>query len=703
MGCSDDTKRKPFFVSGTIEGKISEKIMKEKLDQNSSSNKFNNTKIDDDEDEENSKNKEKKEDENKEEEKKEDKNKVEEIKEEEENKEKEKKEVIFKSSDKHYTIDPNLESSQAIEPENKDSPPGVVEQESSELNKDKKSNNFDKKSNQNLQNEEIDETPVYNFIDKEKIEEVNKDDIEVKKNNDDNNNNYNNYNKFEENKEYYLICPDCDKNIIKIESIIYDSDKKDFIITYKCFCDKNCQKLLYQIISDDPSYCDDHRNKLNFLCEKCNKLLCEECLEEHKEHKIKDIINEEVISEELIEKINENKDEFKGYNIIQKIIAFYKSDKNNEIINNHNKRPKFIAKPDTGKSFVIKESQENLNIEQPQNFNNNNISINNMNAITNNENNINNSNEGEEERNIEEKNLSLIKYKNIKTINAHESRISALIELNNGFIASGSYDGTVKIWDISKEEEEPLIMKKIALGAVFCFLEFEPGKLLGGTSQNTIDLWDLNDKSYDSFIFNFYRHYLWVNSLVKLDENHFASASNDTRIIIWDYKNRKLENVLGGHSDCIMAMIKLKNGYLCTAGHEENIIIWDWKNLRSLFSFRPHGNFVKCLLELNNGYLLTGSEDNTIGIWEKNDLEQYNNIVYLQEHKLPVRALCQINEKYFASGSFDKTIKIWDFEKKECVQTLEGHQDNIICIIKIKNNMLISCSNDRTIKIWDAN
>ena len=43
---------------------------------------------------------------------------------------------------------------------------------------------------------------------------------------------------------------------------------------------------------------------------------------------------------------------------------------------------------------MIKESQENLNIEQPQNFNNNNISINNMNAITNNENNINNNNEG---------------------------------------------------------------------------------------------------------------------------------------------------------------------------------------------------------------------------------------------------------------------------------------------------------------------
>ena len=55
------------------------------------------------------------------------------------------KEVIFKSSDKNYTINPNPESSRLSEPENKESPPVVLEQESSELNKDKKSDNIEKK------------------------------------------------------------------------------------------------------------------------------------------------------------------------------------------------------------------------------------------------------------------------------------------------------------------------------------------------------------------------------------------------------------------------------------------------------------------------------------------------------------------------------------------------------------------------------
>ena len=483
---------------------------------------------------------------------------------------------------------------------------------------------------------------------------------------------------------------------------MYNPVQKDFFITSKCFCNENCENFLYQIISENPSYCEEHRNGLNFLCERCNILLCEECLVEHKEHKIKNIINEEVISEEIIAKINEKKDEFKGNKIIEKIINFYKSDKNNEIINNHNSKiSESLANPQTDKKSVIQENSD-TNIVKPESININNNFINNTNISANNINN-NSNNNNEEEENNEEIDLSLIEYQNIKTLNAHKDRISALIKLNNGYIASGSYDGAVKIWDILKDDKDSLVMIKDSITAVFCFLEFEPGKLLGGTNlDGCILLWDLNDKNSRDYIFTFDKHDCWVNALVKLDEKHFASSSNDKKIIIWDYENKKLENILEGHTDCIMAMIKLKNGNLCTSSTDENIMIWDWKNLRCLFRFRPHKKYVKCLLELNNEYLLTGSEDNTIGIWEKSDFEQYKNISYLKGHRYPIRALCQINKKYFASGSFDNRIKIWDFEKKECVQTLEGHQSNVICVIKYKSDMLISCSSDKTIKIWKA-
>ena len=141
-------------------------------------------------------------------------------------------------------------------------------------------------------------------------------------------------------------------------------------------------------------------------------------------------------------------------------------------------------------------------------------------------------------------------------------------------------------------------MNKNAIGSVFCLLEFEPGKLLGGTSTNMVNLWDLDDEKNEEYIHNFYKHHLWVNALVKCDETHFASASNDSTIIIWNYKDKNFENILMGHTDCIMAMIILKNGYLCTASADEDIRIWDWKQLICLNSFKPHKKYVKCLLEL---------------------------------------------------------------------------------------------------------
>ena len=517
--------------------------------------------------------------------------------------------------------------------------------------------------------------------------------INIKPDNDNDNNNIitnTNYDKFDLSKEYYLICPECDKNILNIESIIYQPDKKDFIVNYKCFCDEKTPKFFYQIISDHPSYCEKHRNELKFLYEKSNILLCKECLEEHKEYTIKNIINKEVIPEEIMTKINEQKDEFKGFNIINKIYEFYRTDKNNEIIKKHNKFNRFQEKEETNDVFIIQSSQENDNIvgsgnDEPRRENTTYV--------------VNNSFVKVEEIKNQEINLSLIEFNNSKTLKGHKERVSALTKLSNGLIASGSYDGTVKIWDITKEEKDALIMNKNAIGSVFCLLEFEPGFLLGGTSQNMVNLWDLNDKG-EEYIHNFYQHYLWVNALVKCDESHFASASNDSKIIIWDYTNRIYKRTLEGHNDCIMAMIMLKSGHLCTASADEDIRIWDWRQAICVSYFRPHKKYVKCLLELNNETLITGSEDNTIGIWKK-DSDGYKNVQFLEGHELPVRTLCNINNNYFASGSFDNVIKIWDLKNFKCVHDLKGHQSNVICVIKYKEDMLISCSNDKTIRIWE--
>ena len=79
-------------------------------------------------------------------------------------------------------------------------------------------------------------------------------------------------------------------------------------------------------------------------------------------------------------------------------------------------------------------------------------------------------------------------------------------------------------------------------------------------------------------LFTFEGHELWINCLVKCDDQYFASCSNDTEIRIWDYRSRSCANVLKDHNDCILSMIKLKDGRLCSGSADLTIKIWNWES-----------------------------------------------------------------------------------------------------------------------------
>ena len=353
-------------------------------------------------------------------------------------------------------------------------------------------------------------------------------------------------------------------------------------------------------------------------------------------------------------------------------------------------------------------NNENINDKRNEIFNSNikekdidkikkveiNINVNNS-EVNQNKNNLFSKNDIKPYINEQNPQKILNQYKNIKTLKGHKNIIDTIIKLSSGYIATGSYDKTIRIWDITKNEEEALIDIKKSNGNIFCLLEIKPNLLYAGNSENKIDIYDLNEKKDDPDS-SLIGHSLWVTSLVKCDEKYFASSSNDARIIIWDSDtNIKIRELLG-HTDCILTMILLKNGYLCTGSADKNIRIWNWENGNCLFFFQAHDNWVKCLLQFNDEIFLSGSDDKTIKIWDMN----LNILGVLKGHKHSVRTFCKIGENYFASGSFDKTIKIWDFKEKKCIQTLVGHESNVICILN-DDGKLISCSRDNSIKIWE--
>lgn len=522
------------------------------------------------------------------------------------------------------------------------------------------------------------------------------------------------YKNFKNNSIYSIGCPFCKSRIPKIEKVEYDTNKNDFIIWYICSCNKTNDKTkkayFRELLFDKEinNFCIKHDSEeLMFFCKDCNNQICNKCKEEHKSHLIE---NFSCISEENKSKMlrisEQNKGQFEGDKLIKSLFQsnveknFEDFPQNNELFINsgfNGINSQFMSKKPKQNEFEDKRQKTNSNAENKSDDRKANFEINDkvndseykqLNQLNkekkNNiiiENSPNNNNSNYSKNNI--------KFKCIKTLEGHSEKIISLIQLNSGYIATGSNDLSVRIWDIEKEE---CVLSFKEKGNILCMLEFEPQKLLSGTNDNKIYLRDLNNPKDVIALFD--KHTYWVNCLVKCDEKYFASASNDESIIIWDYYNKNIVSQLFGHAQGVLSLIKLNNGNLCSGSADSTIKIWDIKKFCCLMELKSHK--IKCLYQLKDDTLLSGSDDSTIKIWKN-----FQCVKTLIGHENPVRTFCQIDDNHFASGSFDKTIRIWDINSMKNVEILNGHKSSVICLIKLKDGRLASSSSDKTIKIWE--
>jgi len=99
--------------------------------------------------------------------------------------------------------------------------------------------------------------------------------------------------------------------------------------------------------------------------------------------------------------------------------------------------------------------------------------------------------------------------------------------------------------------------------------------------------------------------------------------------------------------------------------------------------------------------LASASWDSTVKIWDASSGECLQT---LEGHRDEVNSVAFSHDSArLASASRDRTVKIWDVSSGECLQTLEGHRGEVSSVAFSHNSArLASASWDRTVKIWDA-
>ncbi len=127
------------------------------------------------------------------------------------------------------------------------------------------------------------------------------------------------------------------------------------------------------------------------------------------------------------------------------------------------------------------------------------------------------------------------------TLRGHESLVwSVAFSPDGGWLASGSADQTIRLWDMADPSAEPTVLR--GHESLVRSVAFSPdgGWLASGSDDQTIRLWDLSQPGAEPVVLR--GHEDWVRSVAfSPDGERLASGSSDQTIRLWQLLDQLVE------------------------------------------------------------------------------------------------------------------------------------------------------------------
>ncbi|RPA86372.1 WD40 repeat-like protein [Ascobolus immersus RN42] len=317
---------------------------------------------------------------------------------------------------------------------------------------------------------------------------------------------------------------------------------------------------------------------------------------------------------------------------------------------------------------------------------------------------------------------------------------------NSSRLVTGSGDKTARIWDCNTET--PMHTLKGHKGWVLS-VSWSPDAqyIATGSHDGGVRLWD--PKTGKPHGDDMKGHTKWVTALSwepyhlwEGDAVRFASSSKDGTIRVWDAKLRRTVMHMSGHSMSVTCVKWGGLGFIYSASQDKTIKVWDGKDGKLLHTLNGHAHWINHLalstdFVLRTGYfdpmskpptdaaekkkkalerfnkaamiegriterLASASDDFTMYLWEP--AKSTKPLVRLQGHqKLVNHVSFSPDGLLIASASFDNLVKLWSAHDGKFIASLRGHVAPVYqCAFSADSRLLVSSSKDTTLKVWDV-
>ncbi len=270
-------------------------------------------------------------------------------------------------------------------------------------------------------------------------------------------------------------------------------------------------------------------------------------------------------------------------------------------------------------------------------------------------------------------------------------------------VASGGDDATVQLWDATSGTHLQTLSGQ--RGPVFALAWSPDGRLLAsGGIDGDIRLWELQGVQPETFVRSLTGHTNWVLGLAFApDGRTLASASWDRTVKLWDVKSRRVLQTLSGHTERVRAVAWSPDGHLlASCGFDQTIWLWDVE--RSSYRMGLYGHTAgvyDIAFTPDSCSLLSGSEDGTLRVW---DVERGQCVHILQGYAVSLYDVAwSPDSTRLASAGSNMLVTIWEVEGLTPPRLLRGHRSQVFGVAWSPDGRLLASSGlDNAVRLWDA-